>query len=105
MDLQLKDNVNVNSCPTRRSSDLSSTLLRSMRSSPSASSRARRRATSTRIALGDRKSTRLNSSHRCISYAVFCLKKKSEDELEDQGREGMRAGQRRGVNVGMGQQA
>src|SRR5437764_4868079 len=24
----------------------------------------------------DRKSTRLNSSHRCISYAVFCLKKK-----------------------------
>src|SRR5437879_8679190 len=22
----------------------------------------------------DRKSTRLNSSHRCISYAVFCLK-------------------------------
>src|SRR5436189_2744316 len=27
-------------------------------------------------AAGDRKSTRLNSSHRCISYAVFCLKKK-----------------------------
>src|SRR5437762_9726063 len=26
---------------------------------------------------GDRKSTRLNSSHRCISYAVFCLKKKN----------------------------
>ena len=26
--------------------------------------------------LKDRKSTRLNSSHRCISYAVFCLKKK-----------------------------
>src|ERR1017187_2954104 len=26
--------------------------------------------------VGDRKSTRLNSSHRCISYAVFCLKKK-----------------------------
>src|SRR5437879_4536007 len=26
-----------------------------------------------RIAHGDRKSTRLNSSHRCISYAVFCL--------------------------------
>src|SRR5437764_2055473 len=29
-----------------------------------------------RSACGDRKSTRLNSSHRCISYAVFCLKKK-----------------------------
>src|SRR5437879_13599931 len=27
----------------------------------------------------DRKSTRLNSSHRCISYAVFCLKKKNID--------------------------
>src|SRR5262245_4232544 len=27
--------------------------------------------------LGDRKSTRLNSSHLGISYAVFCLKKKS----------------------------
>src|SRR5438552_12991740 len=25
---------------------------------------------------GDRKSTRLNSSHQIISYAVFCLKKK-----------------------------
>ena len=25
----------------------------------------------------DRKSTRLNSSHRCISYAVFCLNKKT----------------------------
>src|SRR5437764_3175153 len=29
---------------------------------------------------GDRKSTRLNSSHRCISYAVFCLKKKRKSE-------------------------
>src|ERR1017187_10749295 len=29
-----------------------------------------------RKATADRKSTRLNSSHRCISYAVFCLKKK-----------------------------
>src|SRR5207244_12981676 len=27
--------------------------------------------------LGDRKSTRLNSSHQIISYAVFCLKKKN----------------------------
>src|SRR5436189_863111 len=26
------------------------------------------------LGTGDRKSTRLNSSHRCISYAVFCLK-------------------------------
>src|SRR5437764_5534275 len=28
------------------------------------------------VSPADRKSTRLNSSHRCISYAVFCLKKK-----------------------------
>src|SRR2546427_6037142 len=28
--------------------------------------------------MGDRKSTRLNSSHSQISYAVFCLKKKKE---------------------------
>src|SRR5437879_10647416 len=31
---------------------------------------------------GDRKSTRLNSSHRCISYAVFCLKKKKKRTTE-----------------------
>src|SRR2546430_3177356 len=30
------------------------------------------------VGLGDRKSTRLNSSHSQISYAVFCLKKKKE---------------------------
>src|SRR5208337_5281834 len=29
----------------------------------------------------DRKSTRLNSSHRCISYAVFCLKKKKNRQF------------------------
>src|SRR5207244_2946154 len=31
-----------------------------------------------RIPLRDRKSTRLNSSHQIISYAVFCLKKKKQ---------------------------
>src|SRR2546429_1617145 len=30
----------------------------------------------------DRKSTRLNSSHGYISYAVFCLKKKKQADLE-----------------------
>src|SRR5205814_9337243 len=30
---------------------------------------------------GDRKSTRLNSSHLGISYAVFCLKKKKKTQL------------------------
>src|SRR5947209_9318697 len=31
-----------------------------------------------RVITGDRKSTRLNSSHANISYAVFCLKKKKK---------------------------
>src|SRR5437764_476011 len=34
----------------------------------------------------DRKSTRLNSSHRCISYAVLCLKKKTYDVYPLDGR-------------------
>src|SRR5207244_9454179 len=33
------------------------------------------------IVFGDRKSTRLNSSHQIISYAVFCLKKKKKKNL------------------------
>src|SRR5437870_12679893 len=33
------------------------------------------------ISRGDRKSTRLNSSHVAISYAVFCLKKKTNYRL------------------------
>src|SRR5215467_4261787 len=34
----------------------------------------------------DRKSTRLNSSHLVISYAVFCLKKKKRERVHDLGR-------------------
>src|SRR5258708_26433563 len=33
--------------------------------------------------VGDRKSTRLNSSHQIISYAVFCLKKKKKEDSEN----------------------
>src|SRR3712207_7358920 len=33
---------------------------------------------------GDRKSTRLNSSHANISYAVFCLKKKKKEKYRRQ---------------------
>src|SRR3989337_1880826 len=36
------------------------------------------------LCTGDRKSTRLNSSHGSISYAVFCLKKKQETQRTDQ---------------------
>src|SRR2546422_5009690 len=38
---------------------------------------ARRGSGSSRYRRRDRESTRLNSSHRYISYAVFCLKKKN----------------------------
>src|SRR5260221_9943534 len=38
----------------------------------------------------DRKSTRLNSSHTVISYAVFCLKKKKKDRKRNRDHKGMR---------------
>src|SRR5438034_8311311 len=34
------------------------------------------------LSLTDRKSTRLNSSHTVISYAVFCLKKKKDRSIQ-----------------------
>src|SRR2546422_3155981 len=40
---------------------------------------ARARGAQPGVAARDRKSTRLNSSHGYISYAVFCLKKKKEE--------------------------
>src|SRR5258708_24955303 len=36
---------------------------------------------SLRVSRRDRKSTRLNSSHQIISYAVFCLKKKKNSKM------------------------
>src|SRR5437762_2071940 len=44
----------------------------SMRST-SAGARRSSPASASQLTSADRKSTRLNSSHRCISYAVFCL--------------------------------
>src|SRR5205807_7812180 len=61
------DHRDLHSFPTRRSSDLTPTFC-----SRSASARCSRAWPNAR----DRKSTRLNSSHLVISYAVFCLKKK-----------------------------
>src|SRR2546430_4935897 len=52
----------TSSCPIRRA--------------PSTSSRCSSTPTAR-----DRKSTRLNSSHSQISYAVFCLKKKKKDDI------------------------
>src|SRR5258708_29321604 len=37
-----------------------------------------------KILVTDRKSTRLNSSHQIISYAVFCLKKKKKQKNKQQ---------------------
>src|SRR5438477_9024110 len=84
-------NRNQHSFPTRRSSDLGKAvrggIRREIASAHRAASRALRRD---RLAArfsdpglvdgradADRKSTRLNSSHMSISYAVFCLKKKT----------------------------
>src|SRR5690625_5996651 len=46
------------------------------------------------LASGDRKSTRLNSSHVAISYAVFCLKKK-KNKVQDRQGHGARTGGRK----------
>src|SRR5207248_11779945 len=56
-----------------------SAVTSSTRSRPWASRSATANASSSDSACScsDRKSTRLNSSHRTISYAVFCLKKKT----------------------------
>src|SRR5256886_16230394 len=46
--------------------------------SPHRATALRREVGETIRSVGDRKSTRLNSSHSQISYAVFCLKKKKD---------------------------
>src|SRR5438094_7387984 len=51
-------------------------LRREERALPRGGRRLRPRAAHGAAGEVDRKSTRLNSSHRTISYAVFCLKKK-----------------------------
>src|SRR5262245_62946311 len=47
----------------------------------------RQRGVGLPLLLRDRKSTRLNSSHLGISYAVFCLKKKINNQLNGKQRE------------------
>src|SRR5437870_9697395 len=67
----------LHSFPTRRSSDLRRTASRwhSFRTCTPAAETRRATKPAPRNSR-DRKSTRLNSSHVAISYAVFCLKKK-----------------------------
>src|SRR5438876_3618786 len=80
----------LHSFPTRRSSDLpflkNSSVLRSRTGDQFATS-----AEQDGI---DRKSTRLNSSHPSISYAVFCLKKK-KNSFKVKSMAGKRPGPRR----------
>src|SRR5690606_41728294 len=78
-----RDHRDLHSFPTRRSSDLTSSRI----STPTITGRRCSRSSTPRSRGGrsrwrpsrrrDRKSTRLNSSHVKISYAVFCLKKKN----------------------------
>src|SRR5205085_12682988 len=80
------DHRDLHSFPTRRSSDLSSaaSLLRISRVGSlhllnfACAGAPRARVVTVQRPDSDRKSTRLNSSHSQISYAVFCLKKKKK---------------------------
>src|SRR5438034_4229454 len=85
------DHRDLHSFPTRRSSDLAQSQCEGRRRPRRA---ARRRAQTARAgdaiapttserAGQDRKSTRLNSSHTVISYAVFCLKKKKKKKKKN----------------------
>src|SRR5207244_12221032 len=84
------------SFPTRRSSDLRRARGAGARRSSARHARRQRRvgdrprvvarhgaARGARYGGVDRKSTRLNSSHQIISYAVFCLKKKKKNTEQD----------------------
>src|SRR5207244_11956121 len=72
----------LHSFPTRRSSDLLHLRLEEMLEQPQVFNNGldllavERQCLLQLVEDADRKSTRLNSSHQIISYAVFCLKKK-----------------------------
>src|SRR5690348_17810971 len=81
----MRDLRYLHSFPTRRSSDLLAGGLRCPHRTSDARSLAARERRAPHLELRldrgeDRKSTRLNSSHPSISYAVFCLKKKIYDK-------------------------
>src|SRR5690606_41592672 len=97
------DYVDLHPFPTRRSSDLAPRSRRVRRSPPASPGRCGRGSSGwcrrsawmllrfpvlhlapniPRGCGGDRKSTRLNSSHVKISYAVFCLKKKKVNDMK-----------------------
>src|SRR5947199_7545326 len=71
----------LHSFPTRRSSDLEQRL----REHQQRVDRLQRPGQQLANVVRDRKSTRLNSSHLGISYAVFCLKKKKSEVVHHVG--------------------
>src|SRR3712207_8490123 len=84
--LSLHDALPISSAPAESDSRLKARSRADWKRSSGFFSRQRRTtrssagATTPLEAERDRKSTRLNSSHANISYAVFCLKKKNYDE-------------------------
>src|SRR5262245_64522608 len=84
-----RDHPDLHSFPTRRSSDLlHHEFVVQVRSMWDARGHLRQPGDTLMgfltSWLGDRKSTRLNSSHLGISYAVFCLKKKKKKTQKKQ---------------------
>src|SRR5438105_12069560 len=87
----------IYSFPTRRSSDLYENFLTQVVNAASPGKTVAEAESNFMLAvvkgigprdqleamLADRKSTRLNSSHEWISYAVFCLKKKKNTQARD----------------------
>src|SRR5437867_10681598 len=77
--LSLHDALPICGTPLRSSTG-SGSCARTSESVGSSTELVRCRRTSS-VEEPDRKSTRLNSSHRTISYAVFCLKKKKHIDV------------------------
>src|SRR5207248_6482447 len=76
--------------PSLESSTLSSAVAQYSNEAFSAATSLSLGSVSASFASGaaiDRKSTRLNSSHRTISYAVFCLKKKKKKQQKNKQRQ------------------
>src|SRR5438552_8243868 len=87
-----RHHLHLHSFPTRRSSDLSSSSIRGESAIRAGWGTARfvscsavtvRSCAARDEPCRDRKSTRLNSSHQIISYAVFCLKKKKKKTIKN----------------------
>src|SRR2546430_13381904 len=67
----------VQTCALPFSNGVVSVTINPVNDAPTANSQSVNTPSNTPRAITDRKSTRLNSSHSQISYAVFCLKKKN----------------------------